>query len=68
MDICRDTYVVRIYRRNTQDPRAVVGVVEVIGGEEEKTFKTFEELRRILHPARTRGMVDKKEKGAEQRS
>jgi 5'-deoxynucleotidase YfbR-like HD superfamily hydrolase len=48
MDNCLDSYVVRIYRRNLEDPRQVVGLVEIVSSEEKKAFRTFDELREIL--------------------
>ena len=45
-----DSYVVRIYRRDSQDPQSITGSVEVVASEnhEEKTFADFNELRNIL--------------------
>lgn len=57
-----DSYVIRIYRRNSEDPRQVVGLVEIITSQEQRSFRTFDELREILQPANTKG-AKKKEKG-----
>ncbi len=51
-----DSYVVRIYRRNSGSPQNLVGLVELVEIDEEKAFTNFEELRAILdrrqgHPA-----------------
>ena len=50
-----DSYFVRIYRRNENKPRMLVGVVEEIGGgrERKKSFKTFHELWNIFNPTTT---------------
>ncbi len=61
MDNCLDSYVIRIYRRNSEDPQQVVGLVEIISSEEKKAFRTFDELREILQPENIKG-VKKKEK------
>ena len=42
------SYIVRIYRRDQDDPRMVVGVVEEVGLREKKGFHDIEELRLIL--------------------
>lgn len=44
-----DSYVVRIYRRNNGSPQKIVGLVELVDCEEEKSFTSFEELRAILN-------------------
>ncbi len=61
MDKTMDSYVIRIYRRNSED-RQVVGLVEIISSQEQLSFRTFDELREILQPANTKG-AKKKEKG-----
>ena len=43
-----DTYVVRIYRRDSSSPLDVVGLVELVEVSQERTFTNFEELRAIL--------------------
>ena len=45
-----DSYVVRIYRRDAQNPHNITGSVEVVASEDhtEKTFTDFNELRNIL--------------------
>ncbi len=53
-----DSYVVRIYRRNSGSPQNLVGLVELVEIDEEKAFTSFDELREILsgrqgHAART---------------
>ena len=48
MDGLPGSYIVRIYRRSEDDPRMVVGVVEMVGLREKKGFHDIEELRLIL--------------------
>lgn len=43
-----ESYVVRIYRRNRNSPQNLVGLVELVEVDEEKSFTSFEELRAIL--------------------
>jgi hypothetical protein len=43
-----DSYVVRIYRRNGNSPQNLVGLVELVEVNQERTFTNFEELRAIL--------------------
>jgi predicted transcriptional regulator YdeE len=45
---CRDSYVIRVYRREETDTRQMVGLVETVGNEEQKPFATIEELWKIL--------------------
>jgi hypothetical protein len=44
----QDDYIIRIYRRDRQDQRMVVGTVEQVGEKLKKGFTDFEELREIL--------------------
>jgi len=44
----QDDYIIRIYRRDRQDPRMVVGTVEQVGKKMKRGFTDFEELRGIL--------------------
>jgi hypothetical protein len=43
-----DNYIVRIYRRDPDDPRKIAGMVELVEQEEKKAFTGIEELVRIL--------------------
>ncbi len=45
-----DSYIVRIYRQDEQNIMA--GIVEVVGTQEQKPFKTQEELLAILNEAK----------------
>lgn len=43
-----DSYVVRIYRRDRDNPHNLVGLVEIVADQEERPFGNFEELQNIL--------------------
>jgi len=43
-----DSYVVRIYRRNSSNAQSLAGLVELVDIDEQKAFTCFEELRAIL--------------------
>ena len=43
-----DSYVIRIYRRDADDPRKCAGLAEVIETDEKKTFRNLDELLEIL--------------------
>ena len=44
----QDDYIIRIYRRDRQNPRMVVGTVEQVGETLKMGFTDFEELRMIM--------------------
>jgi hypothetical protein len=44
----QDDYIIRIYRRDSQNPGMVVGTVEQVGAERKIGFTDFEELRLIM--------------------
>jgi hypothetical protein len=44
-----ESYIVRIYRGEKDNPRSFVGIVEEIGTEEKKAFTNLEELWNILN-------------------
>lgn len=46
-----ESYIVRIYRRDSGDPGVVVGTVEEVGVEDKRGFGSFDELRGILSVA-----------------
>jgi len=48
---CGDSDVIRIYRPEENDPRQMVGQVEIIALDEKKTFASIEELWKILGDA-----------------
>jgi hypothetical protein len=43
-----ESYVVRIYRRDTGSPQNIVGLVELVDVDKKKSFTNFDELRAIL--------------------
>ena len=47
-----DSYMVRIYRKEENNPQKLVGVVQKVGVEEKEVFSTFDELWSILNPVR----------------
>jgi hypothetical protein len=55
-----DTYVIRIYRRDENDPRILVGVVEEVGVEENRAFGNLDELWFILNSSKAKTPKDKK--------
>ena len=44
-----DSYVVRIYRRNSSSPQNLVGLVELVEVNQERAFTSLEELSAILN-------------------
>jgi hypothetical protein len=44
----QDDYIIRIYRRDRQNSRMIVGTVEQVGEKLKMSFTDFEELRAIL--------------------
>jgi hypothetical protein len=51
------SYLVRIYRKEENNPRLLVGVVEEPGVKEKKAFSNLYELWDILNPLRKNGTV-----------
>jgi hypothetical protein len=48
-----DSYIVRLYRRDTENSENLVGLVETVGEEAKRSFHTADELVAILsepHP------------------
>ncbi len=43
-----NNYIIRIYRRDADDPRKFAGMVEVVETEEKKAFTNIDELLEIL--------------------
>ncbi len=43
-----DSYIIRIYRRDEEDPRNVIGLVEIAERDERQPFHNPEELLTIL--------------------
>ncbi len=44
-----DNYIVRIYRREKDDPRLLVGLVEEVGVSGRKAFNSLDDLWEILN-------------------
>jgi hypothetical protein len=55
-----DSYVIRIYRRDENDPRILVGVVEEVGVEGNRAFGNLDELWFILNSSRAKTSQCKK--------
>jgi hypothetical protein len=53
-------YVLRIYRREKNDPRILVGVVEEVGIKERKVFSNLDELWEILNSSKAQTGKSKK--------
>ncbi len=43
-----DNYIVRVYRRDVNDPDKIAGLVELVEAQEKKFFVNYDELREIL--------------------
>jgi hypothetical protein len=57
-----ESYIVRIYRGETDNPHNLVGTVEQAGTEERKSFANIDELWTIFNPLKKR--QKKRGKGA----
>ena len=55
-------YVLRIYRRDRNNPRMLVGVVEEVGVEENRVFSNLDELWSILNSSKAKAEKTKKRK------
>lgn len=55
----RESYVLRIYRRDDKDPERIRGIVEMIATNEQKAFGSMSELRDILVSAGTKKLREK---------
>ncbi len=42
-------YILRVYRRDENDPQMVVGTLEFVGKDKKKNFTTFDQLKEILN-------------------
>ena len=49
-----ESYIVRIYRGETDNPHNLVGTVEQAGTEEKKSFANMDELWTIFNPLKKR--------------
>ena len=50
-----DSYLIRIYRREKDNPESIVGIIEEIGTKEKDSFKNLSELGKIICPAIKKG-------------
>lgn len=48
-----DTYIIRIYRQEQDDPQRLVGVVETGGSDKHNTFHSMTELWDIINSAKS---------------
>ena len=55
-------YLIRIHRREKNDPRILVGVVEEVGVEGNKAFSNLDELWSILNPSKAETEDKKRDK------
>ena len=53
-----DSYVVRIYRRDQDDPGELAGLVEMVGTSDRLSFRNFPELTSVLRSMLTQGGDD----------
>ncbi len=50
-----DNYIIRIYRREKDNPRMLVGLIEEVGSKGKKAFTTLDDLWEILNrPAQSK--------------
>jgi hypothetical protein len=43
-----ESYIIRVYRREEENARDLVGMVEIVETQEKRPFSNFDELREIL--------------------
>jgi len=53
-----DSYIVRIYRRDQDDPGELAGLVEMVGTSDRLPFRNFPELTSVLRSMLTQGGDD----------
>ncbi|TAL26210.1 MAG: hypothetical protein EPN94_03660 [Nitrospirae bacterium] len=57
--LSRDSYVLRIYRRDREAPEKIAGTIEIVEGGGKISFTNFDELKNILtqkgHPDSFKG-------------
>lgn len=46
-----ESYLIRIYRREENNAKSIVGIIEEIGTKEKHSFKNLSELGKIICPA-----------------
>ncbi len=57
-----DSYVIRIYRRDEQNPQNIIGLVEDVMIQETRPFKNFNELWEILRKEEKKKKERKRER------
>ncbi len=57
--LCRDTYIVRVYRRDPENQNSLVGMVEIVDKEKKQPFRNYDELRHIMAEAHEEGEKQK---------
>ncbi len=57
-----NSFIVRIYREEENNPRSFVGIVEEAGGTEKKVFTSLDELWIILNSVKNRKRKCKEDK------
>ncbi len=40
--------MVRVYRRDADDPERILGLIDIVGKDEQRSFSSFGDLRKIL--------------------
>lgn len=60
MNLGVESYVVRIYRRDKENPENIAGMIEIVGIDEKKAFRNAEELCSILNAVKKMGIVKKR--------
>ncbi len=50
-----ESYLIRIYRRDKENPEGVIGIIEEIGAEKKEPFRNLSELGKIICPAIKKG-------------
>jgi hypothetical protein len=54
-----DSYLIRIYRRDKDNPEGIVGIIEEIGAEKRYSFRNISELAKII--TLQKGLNERKE-------
>ncbi len=60
----KEIYLIRIFRRSTKEGETLVGIVEDVLGKRTSSFKTPEELFRLLTGPESADVKDKKTSGS----
>lgn len=43
-----ESYIIRVYRREEEDAKSLVGTIEIVETQEKRSFRDFNELKDIL--------------------